>query len=103
MKILIANLGSTSFKYRLFDLPQTPSAVGAEEELARGGVERIGDANSRVYASIDSTKLENELLKNQQTKLVTDKSDLIKKNETAKSHLKALLERINNMKDDGKE
>ena len=58
MKILIANLGSTSFKYRLFDLPQTPSAVGAEEELARGGVERIGDANSRVYASIDSTKLE---------------------------------------------
>ena len=51
----------------------------------------------------DSTKLENELLKNQQTKLVTDKSDLIKKNETAKSHLKALLERINNMKDDGKE
>tara|TARA_B100000085_G_C18331647_1_gene426549 strand:+ start:351 stop:572 length:222 start_codon:yes stop_codon:yes gene_type:complete len=52
---------------------------------------------------IDSTKLENELLKNQQTKLVTDKSDLIKKNETAKSHLKALLERINNMKDDGKE
>ena len=52
---------------------------------------------------IDSTKLENELLKNQQTKLVTDKSDLIKKNETVKSHLKALLERINNMKDDGKE
>ena len=52
---------------------------------------------------IDSTKLENELLKNQQTKLVTDKSDLIKKNETAKSHLKALLERINNMKDDGKD
>ena len=52
---------------------------------------------------IDSTKLENELLKNQQTKLVTDKSDLIKKNETAKSQLKALLERINNMKDDGKE
>jgi uncharacterized protein (TIGR02449 family) len=52
---------------------------------------------------IDSTKLENELLKNQQTKLVSDKSDLIKKNETAKSQLKALLERINNMKDDGKE
>ena len=52
---------------------------------------------------IDSTKLENELLKNQQTKLVSEKSDLIKKNETAKSQLKALLERINNMKDDGKE
>ena len=51
----------------------------------------------------DSTKLENELLKNQQTKLVSEKSDLIKKNETTKSQLKALLERINNMKDDGKD
>ena len=51
----------------------------------------------------DSTKLENELLKNQQTKLVSEKSDMIKKNEAAKSQLKALLERINNMKDDGKD
>ena len=51
----------------------------------------------------DSTKLENELLKNHQTKLVSEKSDLIKKNETAKSQLKALLERINNMRDDGKD
>ena len=51
----------------------------------------------------DSTKLENELLKNQQTKLVSEKADLIKKNETAKSQLRALLERINNMKDDGKD
>ena len=51
----------------------------------------------------DSTKLENELLKNQQTKLVSEKSDLVKKNEAAKSQLKALLERINNMKDDGKD
>jgi len=48
MKILVANLGSTSFKYRLFDLPDT---AGDEEgvELARGGVERIGAAESRVY------------------------------------------------------
>ena len=51
----------------------------------------------------DSTKLENELLRNQQTKLVSEKSDLMKKNEAAKSQLKALLERINNMKDDGKD
>src|SRR5215475_8689677 len=35
MKILVANLGSTSFKYRLFDM-------AAEKLLARGGVERIG-------------------------------------------------------------
>jgi len=35
MKILVANLGSTSFKYRLFDM-------ATEKLLARGGVERIG-------------------------------------------------------------
>src|SRR5437660_1375310 len=37
MKVLVANLGSTSFKYRLFDLRD-------ERLLARGGVERIGSA-----------------------------------------------------------
>ncbi len=37
MKILVANLGSTSFKYRLYDLGD-----GAETLLARGSVERIG-------------------------------------------------------------
>ena len=39
MKILVANLGSTSFKYRLFDLPERAGDAGAERELARGGVE----------------------------------------------------------------
>ena len=52
---------------------------------------------------IDSTNLENSLLKNQQTKLVSEKSDLIKKNESAKSQLKSLLDRIDSMKNDGKE
>ena len=41
---------------------------------------------------IDSTNLENTLLKNQQTKLVSEKSELIKKNESAKSQLKSLLD-----------
>jgi acetate kinase len=50
MKILVANLGSTSFKYRLFDLPETAGREGGAE-LARGGVERIGAVESRVYAS----------------------------------------------------
>ena len=35
MKILVANLGSTSFKYRLFD-------IESETQLARGGIDRIG-------------------------------------------------------------
>lgn len=42
MKILVANLGSTSFKYRLFDMT-------TETVLARGGVERIGSDSSRCY------------------------------------------------------
>ena len=52
---------------------------------------------------IDSTNLENTLLKNQQTKLVSEKSDLIKKNEAAKSQLKSLLDRIDSIKNHGKE
>ena len=42
MKILVANLGSTSFKYRLFDMTD-------ERVLARGGVERIGSQQSRCF------------------------------------------------------
>jgi acetate kinase len=43
MKILVANLGSTSFKFRLFDM-----AHRGEPMLARGGVERIGSSEARV-------------------------------------------------------
>jgi acetate kinase len=42
VKILVANLGSTSFKYRLFDMRD-------ERVLARGGVERIGSPQSRCF------------------------------------------------------
>src|SRR5262245_35299638 len=42
MKILVANLGSTSFKYRLYDM-------AGERLLARGGVERIGAPESRAF------------------------------------------------------
>ncbi len=45
MRVLVANLGSTSFKYRLFDMSD-------ERELARGGIERIGGAESRCVAQI---------------------------------------------------
>jgi acetate kinase len=43
MKILVANLGSTSFKYRLYDLED-----GSEALLARGAVERIGADSATV-------------------------------------------------------
>lgn len=45
MRILVANLGSTSFKYRLFDMSD-------ERELARGGIDRIGGEQSRCVAKI---------------------------------------------------
>ena len=45
MKVLIANLGSTSFKYRLFDMP-------AETQIARGGIERIGQALGKSQCEI---------------------------------------------------
>ncbi len=47
MKILVANLGSTSFKYRLYDLADTAGG-GVERLLARGAVERIGSDRAKV-------------------------------------------------------
>lgn len=51
MKILVANLGSTSFKYRLFSLPE-------EKQLARGGIDRIGQSQSRCTVEIGAHKEE---------------------------------------------
>ena len=45
MLVLVANLGSTSFKYRLFDMTD-------ERCLARGAVERIGESESKCVAEI---------------------------------------------------
>ena len=47
MRILVANLGSTSFKYRLFDLAN-------DEQLARGGIDRIGQPESSCFVEIGS-------------------------------------------------
>jgi acetate kinase len=51
MKILVANLGSTSFKYRLFDM-------AGEKVLARGGVERIGSPQSRCFVEAGGAREE---------------------------------------------
>jgi len=53
MKILVANLGSTSFKFRLFDMAD-------ERQLARGGVERIGSSSSRGFVEIHDFRQELE-------------------------------------------
>jgi len=51
MKVLVANLGSTSFKYRLLDM-------STERQLALGGIERIGEAESRAVVEIDEQRRE---------------------------------------------
>lgn len=51
MKILVANLGSTSFKYRLFDMSD-------ESQLARGGIDRIGQAQSSCFVEIKGRREE---------------------------------------------
>jgi acetate kinase len=53
MKILVANLGSTSFKYRLFDLPGS-----GEYQLARGGIDRIGQGAGTCFAQIGDKREE---------------------------------------------
>ncbi len=56
MKVLVANLGSTSFKYRLFDLGDP-----AEPVLARGAIERIGSDNAKV--TIKSPRGDREMVR----------------------------------------
>ena len=51
MNILVANLGSTSFKYRLYDMRE-------ERQLARGGTERIGSPNSKSFVEIAGQRQE---------------------------------------------
>src|SRR3954449_7478728 len=51
MKILVANLGSTSFKYRLFDMTD-------ERVLARGGVERIGSDQAKCFVEAGGAREE---------------------------------------------
>jgi acetate kinase len=54
MKILVANLGSTSFKFRLFDMTD-------ERQLARGGVERIGAPQSDAFVEIGGQRRQFQL------------------------------------------
>jgi acetate kinase len=51
MKILVANLGSTSFKYRLFDMRD-------EHQLARGSIERIGSPESPCVVQVGAHRQE---------------------------------------------
>ncbi len=54
MKVLVANLGSTSFKYRLLDMDD-------EHQIARGGIERIGSPQSPCFVQIGDARREQTL------------------------------------------
>ncbi|MDR1484733.1 MAG: acetate/propionate family kinase [Planctomycetaceae bacterium] len=54
MKILVANIGSTSFKYSLFDMD-------TEELLARGRVERIGEKVSPCVVEVCGVRYSREV------------------------------------------
>lgn len=51
MKILVANLGSTSLKWRLFDF-----AEGAERLLHKGGFERVADHSNAIEDCLTQLK-----------------------------------------------
>jgi len=51
MKILVANVGSTSYKCRLFDMD-------SETELARGGVDKVGSQNAEISYGNPKTNAE---------------------------------------------
>src|SRR5580700_1786724 len=51
MKILVANLGSTSLKYRLFDF-----SGGQERLLTRGGMERLTDHAPAIEACLNELR-----------------------------------------------
>jgi acetate kinase len=90
MKILVANLGSTSFKYRLFDMAD-------ERVLARGGVERIGSAQSKCFVEVAGQREEMTLAAKDHAVAVrlclqqlTDKQCLSSPNELAAIGFKAV-------------
>tara|TARA_B100000902_G_C26761199_1_gene645670 strand:+ start:38 stop:244 length:207 start_codon:yes stop_codon:yes gene_type:complete len=65
---------------------------------------KIGEQLQDLRASIDNIKenmkkikIENTLLQKQQENLVSEKAELVKKNEAAKQQIEAILERIKNI------
>jgi acetate kinase len=90
MKILVANLGSTSFKYRLFEMTE-------EKVLARGGVERIGPGPSNCFVEVAGQREEQTLTAKDHAAAVrhclqqlTDKKCLISPRELAAIGFKAV-------------
>ena len=63
MNILVANLGSTSFKFRLFEMER-------ERQVARGAIENIGQASTYEIELLDSA--EDQAIRKQGTRHLVD-------------------------------
>lgn len=58
---------------------------------------RLKVSINAIKEQMDKIKIENSLLLQQQAGLVSEKADLIKKNEEAREQIAAVLERIKNI------
>ena len=66
------------------------SKISKQLESLKSSINSIKDKMQKI-------EVENALLLKQQTGLVTEKSELIKKNESAREEIEAILERIKNI------
>tara|TARA_B100001750_G_C15515222_1_gene606590 strand:+ start:225 stop:476 length:252 start_codon:yes stop_codon:yes gene_type:complete len=53
-----------------------------------------------IKKNMDKIEMENSLLKKQQEDLVSEKAELVKKNELAKTEIQSMLDRIKNIEID---
>jgi len=60
-------------------------------------LENLKSSINSIKNKMQKIEVENALLLKQQTGLVTEKSELIKKNESAREEIEAVLERIKNI------
>ena len=66
------------------------SKIGEQLQDLRVSIDNIKESMKKI-------KIENSLLQKQQEYLVSEKAELVKKNEAAKEHIEAILERIKNI------
>jgi|TARA_B100000953_G_C18003052_1_gene415721 cell division protein ZapB len=60
-------------------------------------LEDLKSSINNIKEQMKKMKVENTLLSQQQNNLVSEKADLVKKNEVAKDQINSILERIKNI------
>jgi len=60
-------------------------------------IEDLKSSINNIKEQMKKMKMENTLLSQQQNNLVSEKAELVKKNEVAKDQINAILERIKNI------